>query len=540
VNAVVPIVSDVLDARTSNAMRLSALEGHYEALCDAGARVFAEPMTADATAMAGVVIAELLPLILAGNLPISEVVDVISYNLIQRGVAYQAAEIFVRRAIACRLSPTLLGAVEILRPAECAVGDPRPYVVKGLLAERDVACIFGPPGAGKSLIGPALCYAVSQGRPFFGHRTRQCGALYVAAEDAHGMQKRVRALFQRHGDAPEFGLVGGVTDLLTENGPEMDALMQTVRLMRPGVVVIDTVAMAFPGLEENDASAMGRVVNVARTLTETGAAVILIHHDTKGGSGTPRGHSILNGALDMAMLLAARDEHGIIRGKLTKNRNGGIDADIAFRIEIEGFGADCDGDPITAAVMAELDPIDAARSGPKLSPGAKAIVRMVGAMAVTDPKVDEAELRIRCDDERAVSAADNAASRERAFRRAFKDSLDNGALSTGGGKVWLNSAVFGADDPASGQADKGGQQADMSGLIAPATPRGRRTDKDNTLRVVRCPPSAASPDQDGSEFLETDLQTAQRGKHDERSASHTYGRSGRYGDGSGSGVRAGR
>ena len=49
-----------------------------------------------------------------------------------------------------------------------------------------------------------------------------------------------------------------------------------MRERRPALVVIDTVAMAFPGLIENDADAMGRVVAVARALTEHGAAVLLV------------------------------------------------------------------------------------------------------------------------------------------------------------------------------------------------------------------------------------------------------------------------
>src|SRR3546814_13658964 len=110
--------------------------------------------------------------------------------------------------------------------------------------------------------------------------------------------------------------------------------------------------MAFPGLEESSAEAMGRFVAVARKLTEHGAAVILIHHDTKAEGQTPRGHSVLNGALDMALHLT-KSEDGIVRGKMTKNRNGTFDRDIAFRIETRSFGTDEAGDPITPPLAEE-------------------------------------------------------------------------------------------------------------------------------------------------------------------------------------------
>ena len=165
-------------------------------------------------------------------------------------------------------------------------------------------------------------------------RTKQASVFYVAAEDEYGMRGRIKALQMAHGAAENFKLVGGVSNLLVAGSPDLLELRQAVKAHKPKLIVIDTLAMAFPGLEENSADAMGRVVAVARKLTEHGAAVILVHHDTKSEGGTPRGHSLLNGALDAA-LHVKRDEQGIIRGKLTKNRNGSCDRDIAFRIGIE-------------------------------------------------------------------------------------------------------------------------------------------------------------------------------------------------------------
>lgn len=193
--------------------------------------------------------------------------------------------------------------------------------MKGLLAERDVGCIVGAPGAGKSLLAPFLGYGMARGDRVFGHRTRAGGVLYVAAEDAHGMRGRVTALKDTHGDADGFRLVVGVSDLLNSQvagkpSPQLAALHKEVKARKPALIVIDTIAMAFPGLEENDARSMGLVVAAARSLTKWGAAVLLIHHDTKDGQqGLPRGHSILNGALDMSLHL--KREGGVVTGRLT-------------------------------------------------------------------------------------------------------------------------------------------------------------------------------------------------------------------------------
>lgn len=241
------------------------------------------------------------------------------------------------------------------RPSEIEETESRRQIVKGLVAAGDVGCVIGAPGVGKSLLAPCLGYAIAQGRDVFGLRVRQGLSFYVAAEDQFGMGQRVRALRRQNGEAEDFVLVGGVSDLLSKGSRDLRELRSAVKEQRPAVVFIDTLAMAFPGLEENSAEGMGRVIAVARSLTKWGAAVVLIHHDTKDGAqGLPRGHSLLNGALDFSLMLKRGDDD-IVRGKLTKNRNGSCDLDIAFRIATETLGEDDDGDEITAARCEPLE-----------------------------------------------------------------------------------------------------------------------------------------------------------------------------------------
>ncbi|RWR12052.1 AAA family ATPase [Paenirhodobacter populi] len=301
-----------------------------------------------------------------------------------------------------------------LSPAQCATVQARSYLIKGMIAERDVACVFGAPGAGKSLLTPFLGYAVAQGREAFGMRTKPGSVFYVAAEDEHGMRGRVRALQQAHGDADQFFLVGGVSNLLATDSPDLKELARAVKAQRPKLIVIDTLAMAFPGLEENSADAMGRVVAVARALTKWGAAVILVHHDTKSESGTPRGHSLLNGALDVAIHVK-RDESGVIRGKLTKNRNGSCDRDIAFRIAIEDGGVDEDGDQITLPRCEELD-ASQAPARVKLTDAERAVMDLIHTAG---GEIPEAELRKLCMDSHRIAKSDNPETKRKAVYRAL-------------------------------------------------------------------------------------------------------------------------
>ena len=321
------------------------------------------------------------------------------------------------------------GGLTFLSPSDCAATAARPYVIKGLLAQGDVAAIVGAPGAGKSLFAPRLGYAVAQGAEVFGRRVKAGGVFYVAAEDGHGMRGRVQAMEAELGDAPDFKVVEGVSDLLSKQG-QLKALQRAVKERRPALVVIDTLAVAFPGLEENDAKGMGQVVAAARSLTKWGAAVVLIHHDTKAGDGLPRGHSLLNGALDVALYLKRED--GVVSVKPSKNRNGTTEQELAFTVGVREIGTDEDGDAITAAICEEADSASRARS-PKLSASVQAALNILRDLG-KGQRVPEETWRNACMEGCTVSGSDNVESRRRAFTRAKEDLTRKGVVIFADGK----------------------------------------------------------------------------------------------------------
>jgi len=321
------------------------------------------------------------------------------------------------------------GGLTFLTPAECATLPARPYVIKGLLAQGDVAAIIGAPGAGKSLLAPRLGYAVAQGAEVFGRRTKAGGVLYVAAEDGHGMRARLSALRADHGEADAFQLVSGVSDLLSDKG-QLKALRAEVKARRPALIFIDTLAVAFPGLEENSAEGMGRVVAAARSLARWGAAVVLIHHDTKAGDGLPRGHSLLNGALDVSLYL--KREADVVAFKPSKNRNGTTEQDFAFTIATRRLGTDEDGDPITTAVCQEADASTLKSKADKLPPAASAAYAMLHHLSDGKPVAEEA-WREACVNGRNVSQSEKWETRRDTFKRAIRELLQRELIEFGEG-----------------------------------------------------------------------------------------------------------
>jgi hypothetical protein len=253
----------------------------------------------------------------------------------------------------CPISPASR-LLYLLTPSQCAAQPPRNYVVKGLISRGDHCCIIGLPGSGKSILAPFIGYCVAQGENIFGRRTRKSPVLYLAAEDGTGMAMRVRALFERLGDAPNFHLQPMPVDFLAASSPHIIEVEKLIRLVQPGLVILDTVARAFPGLTENDPEGMGKVVKVVRDFSAIcGSAFLSLHHPPKAGEATPRGHSVFNGDLDVSIYLSGeKSEPRTVN--MGKNRNGPSDLTFTFGLSVHTFGADDDGDPITAPVAEAL------------------------------------------------------------------------------------------------------------------------------------------------------------------------------------------
>ncbi len=333
------------------------------------------------------------------------------------------------------------GGLTFLTPDQCAELPIRDYVIKMLIAPGQIGCIFGEPGAGKSLFAPRLGYAVARGEDVFGLRTKQGQVFYIACEDEDGMAGRVAALCGDLGVTDGFQLVQGCGDLFSrgqvegKGSPDLEALVKQVRLVRPSLIVIDTLAMAMPGLEENDAAGMNRVVQIGKRLAQTGAAVIFVHHGTKAEGNTPRGHSVFNGALDFSIMVRTADRNGIVRGKIRKNRNGSPDLDFAFRIGSRHLGYDIDSESVEAPICLPCSPGDP-EDNPILTSAEAAAFTLYMEMS-DGVELNITDWRKAATDGLTVSGSDNRASRQKAVSRALSGLVKKGRIAVENGLMFV-------------------------------------------------------------------------------------------------------
>jgi len=177
-----------------------------------------------------------------------------------------------------------------------------PALIDGRLPCQALAVIYGQPEMGKSFVMVSLACSVATGRPWLGARVLRRGpVVYDMGEGASHFGLRLAAWkrFQGFDLASVIG-VHPIPEVVQLRDPaHVEAFIRDIEPLHPVLVIIDTLARASEGVNENDAGEMGLVIGGAdRIRRRLGCAVTLIHHTTKSGE-TERGSGALRGAADV-------------------------------------------------------------------------------------------------------------------------------------------------------------------------------------------------------------------------------------------------
>jgi len=232
--------------------------------------------------------------------------------------------------------------------AQFAAGNRVEWLVKHVLPRRSLIVVYGAPGSSKSFFVLDMVAAVARGVEWRGHRTRQCGVAYIAAEGASGFGNRLAAYGKGH-DIDLAGVPlyvrGGAFSL---HDQMLEAAEQVQALSGIGIVVIDTLASVTPGANENTSEDMGQAIDDAqRIIQATGASVILIHHANKAGE--IRGWSGLLAAADNTIRVEGAED--LRTAFVEKQKEGAATGRYGYHLRVVDLYTDEDGDAVTSCVI---------------------------------------------------------------------------------------------------------------------------------------------------------------------------------------------
>jgi hypothetical protein len=188
------------------------------------------------------------------------------------------------------------------------------YLIDGILPAGSLAMLWGHPETGKSFVAVDWSLSVATGSAWMNRTVRRGPVVYVVSEGHQGMNKRVRAWKRHHhffGDAGVLFLPDRIR--LTDSAEVALFIAALGKLPAPpALVVVDTLARAMAGADENSTQEAGQAVeNADRIRKATGAAVLLLHHPNKGGQ-EPRGNTSFVGALDTSICLRKAEKRIIL------------------------------------------------------------------------------------------------------------------------------------------------------------------------------------------------------------------------------------
>ncbi|MHB1689762.1 MAG: AAA family ATPase [Thiomonas sp.] len=244
--------------------------------------------------------------------------------------------------------------------AELAALPPLAWLVRGVLPAEGLAALFGASGSGKTFLALDAAAAIAEGRRWFTYRVNVAPVVYLGLEGEAGLSQRVQAWDRHHGRQAPEGLrfvVSQPFDLL--QSADVAELAEACR--GAGLVVVDTLNRAAPGVDENSSQDMGRIIEAAADLQRRiGGLVLLVHHAGKDSTKGMRGHSSLHAALDAA--IEVRRDGDAREWRIAKSKDGADAESIPFRLEVVTLGLEPDGTPLTScAVVADTGAADVRR-----------------------------------------------------------------------------------------------------------------------------------------------------------------------------------
>jgi hypothetical protein len=201
----------------------------------------------------------------------------------------------------------------------------------------------------KSFLALDMLAAVATRPDWFGHKIPvSVPCVYVGLEGEGGLAKRAQAI---NCEGVHFVAPGAFDLRSPDDRRELIAVLKASGLTG-GIVVVDTLAQASPGMDENAARDMGEAVQGLKALqAELGGLVVAVHHTGKDQTKGLRGHSSLMAALDAA--IEVRREGDRREWVIAKAKDDADGASHPFSLDVVQVevGQDADGEPITSCAI---------------------------------------------------------------------------------------------------------------------------------------------------------------------------------------------
>jgi hypothetical protein len=255
------------------------------------------------------------------------------------------------------------------------------WLFKGLIPKIGVVSVFGESKSFKTFILIHMAVCATLGRAFAWHKCKNPGVfVYIAAEDAKGVEKRLVGYCMAHGISREdvpIAIVGVAPNLGTVKGDAMplasaiDTELQGMGYGDPSGIIIDTLNQTLGDAEENGTGMQAFLINAGLIADGFSCPVFAANHVGHAEKGRERGGSQIQGNAATRLQIERVDEtptvvdgvktfETLIHARKVKNAEDGFSLKATLRQFV--LGKDQDGDDVTTLVV---DRVEAAEAAPR-------------------------------------------------------------------------------------------------------------------------------------------------------------------------------
>lgn len=158
------------------------------------------------------------------------------------------------------------------------------WVVKDIAARGALTHLYGDAGIGKSYLSLAFIKGVTENIPIADFPCRQGRALLVDAENGpNELSRRLHSLSFNGQCGTDFQVIEPEPGSSISDRPNMIYLMQSILVLGPRLVVLDSVRSLWGGNENDSLEVTNFCVQLQQLAREHDTAIILLHHSNKDG-----------------------------------------------------------------------------------------------------------------------------------------------------------------------------------------------------------------------------------------------------------------
>lgn len=325
--------------------------------------------------------------------------------------------------------------------------------VQGLFVAKSSAVLYGESNSGKTFLATDIALHVAAGMDWHGRRVEQGAVLYLALEGGHGFRNRVAAWRAEHAPTKPilFAAIPSQVNLLDPQADTPRVIEAAARAQEKlgapiKLIVVDTLARAMAGGNENASEDMGALVTNMDTIRdETGAMVLFIHHSGKDAAKGARGHSSLRAAIDTEIEVTAEEGAEVRNATVVKQRDMKKGDVIGFTLDVVDVGENEHGEMVTTCLVRPAQGGAKAFKAPRLTGHAKVamdalydVLSRSGGTGYhgTPANVPSVPTEWWRQAFYAATISDSQDTKKKAFQRAAADLQGKGLVAGNDSRVW--------------------------------------------------------------------------------------------------------